>query len=398
MKIALITTGKLPQPAISGGIETLIDFIIEENENYNNELVCYSIKPEIIQPNKMINVKFIYFKTNKLYDKIIKKINVITNKLGFILPNSFSLQVLKSMKKTEFELCLIENNINILCNVQKINCKNIIYHIHYNDFNDSLDPFTKKIYKRSFAKCRTIIAISEYIKKVSERVLDLNNIKIVKNIIDYDIFQLVKKDEILKIKNKYEIADEDFIIFYSGRIVKEKGVLELIEAFNLAYKKNRRIKLMIVGDVQNNNELQSSYCEKIKDKSKMNSNIILTGYVDNKKLNNYVAISDLTIIPTLHVEEAAGLVCLESMCLKKPIIITDSGALGEYTNGLAIKIKRDDNFIINLAKEIIKLSEDNNQLNKIGENLYNSLAKCDKDMYYKKIILDNIQKDSDIHI
>ena len=155
---------------------------------------------------------------------------------------------------------------------------------------------------------------------------------------------------------------------------------------------------MIVGDVQNNNELQSSYCEKIKDKSKMNSNIILTGYVDNKKLNNYVAISDLTIIPTLHVEEAAGLVCLESMCLKKPIIITDSGALGEYTNGLAIKIKRDDNFIINLAKEIIKLSEDNNQLNKIGENLYNSLAKCDKDMYYKKIILDNIQKDSDIHI
>ena len=31
MKIALITTGKLPQPAISGGIETLIDFIIEEN-------------------------------------------------------------------------------------------------------------------------------------------------------------------------------------------------------------------------------------------------------------------------------------------------------------------------------------------------------------------------------
>ena len=100
----------------------------------------------------MINVKFIYFKTNKLYDKIIKKINVITNKLGFILPNSFSLQVLKSMKKTEFELCLIENNINILCNVQKINCKNIIYHIHYNDFNDSLDPFTKKIYKRSFSK------------------------------------------------------------------------------------------------------------------------------------------------------------------------------------------------------------------------------------------------------
>lgn len=392
MKIALITTGKLPQPAIRGGIETLIDFIIEENEYYDNELTCYSIKPENEVLNKMRHVKFIYLRKFKLYDKIIGKINVIAKRLGFIFPNSFSLQVLKDIKNKEFDFCLIENNINMLCNVKRITCDNIAYHIHYDDFNDKLEHFTKDIYVKNFTECKKVIAISEYIKNITERTLSINNIQIIKNIIDYDRFQALDKNEIIKIKNKYSISQDDFVVFYSGRIVKEKGVLELIEAFNLICEKNTNLKLLIVGDYKN--ESQSSYCEEVQRKAELNEKIVLTGYIDNDKLKNYVAIANLTVIPTLYVEEAAGLVCLESMCLKKPIIITDSGALREYTNGLAIEIPRNNNFIINLSNEILNLSMNSTKLRQIGESLFNSLTIHNKDLYYKKLVLENLQGNS----
>ena len=84
------------------------------------------------------------------------------------------------------------------------------------------------------------------------------------------------------------------------------------------------------------------------------------------------SLSDIAVVPTYDVEEAAGLVVIEAMAAGKPVIISDSGAMEEYiTPECSIVVKRDDNFICELANSIERLCEDGGEeeaSKKMGKN------------------------------
>ena len=63
--------------------------------------------------------------------------------------------------------------------------------------------------------------------------------------------KIIKNGENLKLekyREKYDINRNDIVFLYTGRLVKEKGVKELILAFNklLNYSNNKNLKLLIV--------------------------------------------------------------------------------------------------------------------------------------------------------
>lgn len=114
-----------------------------------------------------------------------------------------------------------------------------------------------------------------------------------------------------------DINKKKKIIAYIGRLEKEKGISYLLKALRLLNKKN--CHLLIIG---------SGKLEKIlkKEANRLSiKNITFTGFIDN--VHDYLKIIDILIVPSLH--EPFGLVCIEAMAHKIPVIGSAVGGISE---------------------------------------------------------------------
>lgn len=103
----------------------------------------------------------------------------------------------------------------------------------------------------------------------------------------------VDKPTIIKanvISKKYKLKKDDYILFL-GRIVPEKGVDDLIEAYN---RINTNKKLVIAGGQSGTAE----YYEKIKSKAINNNNVIFTGFVQGEELEELYSNAYIYCLPS----------------------------------------------------------------------------------------------------
>ena len=145
----------------------------------------------------------------------------------------------------------------------------------------------------------------------------------------------VSKPSIIKpniIKDKFNLAKDDYILFL-GRMVPEKGIHYLIEAFN-NIKTDK--KLVIAGGASDTD----TYYQELKDKSKDNKNIIFTGFVQGKELDElysnayiYCLPSDLEGMPLSLLEAMSyGNCCLTSDIPECATVLEDKGVTFKKSN------------------------------------------------------------------
>lgn len=160
----------------------------------------------------------------------------------------------------------------------------------------------------------------------------------------------IEKTEI--IKKKYNLEKDDYILFL-GRIVPEKGVHYLIEAF-----KNIKIdkKLVIAGGSGDTD----SYFRELKEKAGNDKNIIFTGFVQGKELEElysnayiYCLPSDLEGMPLSLLEAMSyGNCCLTSNILECATVIEDKGITFKKSDGKDLENKLQE--LCNNAKKVKK--------------------------------------------
>ena len=153
---------------------------------------------------------------------------------------------------------------------------------------------------------------------------------------------------------------------YTGRIAKEKGVKELIEAISRCTDTN--IALLVIGSSSFGLKKSSPFEKEIQRMcEKTNRKIIFTGYVHNSNLYKYHEISSVAVVPSVW-DEPAGLVVLEAMASGKPLIVTRSGGIPEYTNNkAAIIIENNENIVENLASSITYLKNNPSTMREMGQ-------------------------------
>ncbi len=146
-----------------------------------------------------------------------------------------------------------------------------------------------------------------------------------------------------------------------GRLSKEKGYLDLVEAFSKVHEKHPDWKLNIVGDGAEKEQI----INKIKQKN-LESSVILRGYL--KKEDIYKMYLDSSIFVMTSYTESFGLVLIEAESHGIPILALDSahGAreiIENNKNGYLIK----DRNLNLLADKINELIEDKDLRKKLGE-------------------------------
>lgn len=200
------------------------------------------------------------------------------------------------------------------------------YHTMYEDYiyyltKGHFDKPSKKLveYLTKFYCDTTVselIVPSRKIYNFFKEKYDVNTkINIIGTGIDIDRFSKdnFKEKDIIELKKKYGIKEDDFVIGSVSRIAKEKSIDRLIETFKDVLKKVPKAKLLIVGDGPDKEELI-----KLSKKEKVSDRVIFTGKVDIEKVQIFYQI--MNVFVTFSVTETQGLTVIEAMASSIPVL------------------------------------------------------------------------------
>ena len=168
-----------------------------------------------------------------------------------------------------------------------------------------------------------------------------------------------------KVYNEFyhEVNNGDTIVLsYIGRIIKEKGVLNLLEAFSELRKKYSNIELHIAGD--------GSLLEKIKNEY-TDSHIHFLGKLNYEEVMKLCVKTDIFVHPSMYPEGLPTSI-LEAGVMKCAVVATDRGGTKEVINnsnvGLIVKENVED-----LVKKLDFLLSNYDEMNKLKENIHNRI-------------------------
>ncbi|MDF2505631.1 glycosyltransferase family 1 protein [Clostridium sp.] len=186
---------------------------------------------------------------------------------------------------------------------------------------------------RIIDESNAIITVSEYSKKDILRFFPINPDKIFVTPLAADsMYKPLDKDQCKKyLSNKYNIKSP--YILYLGGFSSRKNVSGLIKAYEKVSNEIKEdIKLVICGskkdDVEN--------LMKIKLHSKVEENIIFTGFIPNEDLPIFYNSCEVFVYPSLY--EGFGLPPLEAMNCGAPVITSNTTSIPEVVADSAILI------------------------------------------------------------
>lgn len=144
------------------------------------------------------------------------------------------------------------------------------------------------------------------------------------------------KEQVTEIRSKHEIAKDNFVFLFIGRIAEEKGIRELVSAFSQIKESHPGIKLLLVGPFENDfGKLDFRTTQQLKE----NDDIILAGRHDD--VRPYLSLSNVLVLPSYR--EGFPNVVLQAGSMGLPSVVTNINGCNEIieegVNGLLVKKK-----------------------------------------------------------
>lgn len=152
----------------------------------------------------------------------------------------------------------------------------------------------------------------------------------------------------VKIRENYRISSDGKIILFMGRLIKRKGCEILIDSFKKMVCLNEKLYLLICGDGEELQILQS------KVKRESIKNVIFAGAISPNIRSAYYEASDVFVLPSYSLNgtiEAWGLTINEALECGLPVVVSDAvGAAYDLSDGkCCIMIHENDSESIRIA-------------------------------------------------
>jgi rhamnosyl/mannosyltransferase len=220
--------------------------------------------------------------------------------------------------------------------------------------------FYKPLLTRFLERADKILVTSRNLLNSSEHLKPfLDKCEIVP--ISIDVLKFTTGNVVAPKSKKILIPKDEKIILFVGRLNYYKGVEYLIAAML-----DVRAKLIIVGEGQLKNELESM----VKN-LKFDNKIFFLGKQSDAELRYWYKNCDVFVLPSVERSEAFGIVQLEAMAFKKPVINTDLPTGVPFVSkhgqtGLTVPPRDSDA----LSKAINRLLDNDDLRLRFGENAY----------------------------
>ena len=201
-------------------------------------------------------------------------------------------------------------------------------------------------------------------------------------VINTDYFKQLKKSS--ELQKKIGIKEKDKVIIFVGTMYTFAGIENIINEFSF-FEKN--VKFIIIGGGPDFNKIKLQVKSK-----KLESNVILLGFIPQKKIAKYIALSDICLNP-FEINEVTNRILptkiLEYLACKKPVLSTPLNGTKE------ILLNEKYGIVYAIQKEFVfKLSEilDNKlKLEKIGNDGFEYVTKNHDWKILNKTMIDELK-------
>jgi glycosyltransferase involved in cell wall biosynthesis len=182
-----------------------------------------------------------------------------------------------------------------------------------------------------------------------------------------------------EIRNKFNISLSDTVFAFIGRLVKDKGVVELINSFKKVEDSNPNVKLILLGSYE---PKLDPLPKDILDYIEVNRNILDMGYQED--VRSFIAASDVLVFPSYR--EGFPNVPLQFGAFKKAMVLSDIYGCNEIVedkkSGLLVP-KQSEHYLVDAMLLLMENIEYRQQL---GDAAYKFiLAKFDQKLVWSEL-------------
>lgn len=251
-----------------------------------------------------------------------------------------------------------------------------ISHIH-TPFTDWTVPKSKKrIYVKAYSMAVNALSTKEIAltnvimqKKLGEGI-SIDKLVVIPNGFDekkFDLSKHNKKDERDEMSKKYDFPKDAFIFGNTSRLSINKGIDNLLKAYKIFLgsldTKQNPVHLLLAGRGENLEELR-----KLSEELDLSQHVTFTDTFpeeDHVKLYNSI---DAYVFPTHG--EGFGLVMIEAMALKIPVVCSDLPVLKEVGGDFVYKYFDSDS-VEDISKALSDIFSDIENAKQLAEKSYN---------------------------
>ena len=183
-----------------------------------------------------------------------------------------------------------------------------------------------------------------------------------------DVHRFTPASRSKKMCEELAVSEDDILFLFIGRLILEKGVRELVIAFDdmlsrLPETVADRCKLRIAGEGPMKKRIQEWISNR-----KLDDKAAIVSGRDYSQLNELHQSADIFVLPSVpapYWEEQFGMVLIEAMACGKPVISTSSGAIPEVVGCAAILVPPMEPLA--LSQAMAELAENGQKRTELGK-------------------------------
>lgn len=348
MKIAMLGHKRIPSR--EGGVEIVVEELSTRMVKMGHEVTCYNRGGKNVLDKRQKITKLKEYKGVKL-----KKVLTIDIKGLAALTSSFFAALKVLFSKAEVVHFHAEGPCAWIWLIKWFSNKKVVATIHGLDWQRAkwggfATKYIKHGEKVAVKYADEIIVLSKNVQKYFKDTYNRDTIFIPNG---------VNKPEIVKaniIKDKYNL-DKDGYILFLGRLVPEKGIHYLIEA----YQKIKTDKKLVIAGSGSDTD---SYFSELKSLASNNKNIIFTGFIQGKELDELYSNAYIYVLPSDL--EGMPLSLLEAMSYGNCCVTSDIEECAEVLESNGVTFKKSS--VKNLTKVLDSLCNNPKSVLKYKKN------------------------------
>ncbi len=230
------------------------------------------------------------------------------------------------------------------------------YYVTRGHFDRAARHMIRFYFKGQSVRFGAFIAPSDKSKDYLRSIRIDSNVSVIPTGIELDRFSLNNRslDDVVELKKKFGIANDDFVLLSLGRIAKEKSIDVLLRGYAKFLETPQKVstKFLIVGWGPAENELKS-----LASRLGIEDHVIFAGPCKPEETQRYYHLGDC--FASASITETQGLTFMEAMAAELPVLARfDDNLIGTIKDGETGYFFKDEedfaaklSYVISLPKE-----------------------------------------------
>lgn len=320
----------------------LKDFLIHRGISTNFE--NYVFDALMFSTNEIIRFFSILFSMGKIIKKTLKfKPDIIFTNIDIVVPSAYFLH-----KFTGVPIIFDKSSVHIGKDLSKLPSSSNIYAL--------IEKFILK-----FFNFNLIISCGDFFLQIYKRLDGPSRCTIIPVPCDLNKFHPISEEQSNRYRRNLGIDIDTKVIVFIGRIVIEKGIMDLLRAFKIIIEREKDVILLLVGGGNIMDQVKNFI-----ESNNLTPQIKIFGVIPNDKIPPLLQISDVFVLPSYN--EVRPRTAIEAMACGKPVVGTLIPAfedLYNYRKSLVLVPPKNPEA---LAEAINSLLSDRNRMKMLGKD------------------------------